>query len=276
MIRSRHDDRNGHSVFALGAATPRDLPSPRIARRVLPAYRWRGETNASLPLRPSCSLPMVPDDLTISLLDAADDAHRCPKDFLLSACTVPHRGDKKVRTVRVAPLSHRARLAPSTSTPSDSGRLPSTNFMHLDARTPRIRCLLHALAAMAAIGAFMPAAVNAGCARNAVSRGGHTDGAAHLSHLVTSGAMDLSDDSETMPPSNSNRPCSGPTCSEDPSDPASPIGSPPLRDPAQWACLFDVAPSSVNAGCFLALARSPVLPSLFGGGVFHPPRRVLA
>jgi hypothetical protein len=140
----------------------------------------------------------------------------------------------------------------------------------------RLSTGLAALLAVAMGSALMPAKVGAGCVHDGQSRGWRSDGVAHFDHLAASGAMMLPEG--TMPPDrpapgrSPNRPCSGPTCSENPSAPTPPTGVSPAEGVSHWACLNDDAVSGAGMGVDLDRTDAMTKPAELTAGVFHPPR----
>ena len=115
-----------------------------------------------------------------------------------------------------------------------------------------------------------PRAAEAGCYHRILTR---TEGPDHFLLLREAGAMDAGQETDTLPPS-PLRPggCSGPSCSENPSEvPATPVLMTVPRA-NHWA-VIDITPVST------APAASPAhhddrdtRPVLAAESIFHPPR----
>ncbi len=131
-----------------------------------------------------------------------------------------------------------------------------------------------ALLALLVCGLFAPTPALAGCVHDTLYRGTREAGLVHFEHLVHTGAMPANERSAPVDPGlpDPQRPCSGPTCSNNPGlPPGSPVTIAP--GPQTWAhpsCRLGL--SGPGSTPFL-LDQAPAHPEHQGPSIFHPPRR---
>jgi hypothetical protein len=138
-----------------------------------------------------------------------------------------------------------------------------------------------ALLAVTVLGAISTGQVTAGCIHDGLSRGWRSEGLFHFHHLALARALalpltTLPRESPDWPVRDPSRPCSGPTCSENPGAPSSPAGVTPAFEPSQWATLELVDRPEPPSFRRLADACLPARLTYLAAGIFHPPRMALA